>query len=72
LVVIKVSTAGTKIPTVTRMPSIAKMRNPNEANAILISFIFLRDNSEMMLMSIDNPQNESLRNISSWSIEEPS
>ena len=59
-----VSTAEEKIPMVTRMPSIVKRRKPAEANANFISFIFVSDSNEMILMSVDKPRNENRRNIS--------
>jgi hypothetical protein len=60
-----VSTAEEKIPMVTRMPSIVKRRKPTDANANFISFIFISDSNEMILISADKPRNENRRNISS-------
>jgi hypothetical protein len=60
-----VSIADEKIPIDTRIPSIVNMRKPMEANANFISFIFVSDSNEIILMSIDKPRNENRRNISS-------
>lgn len=65
VVVIMVSTTAEKTPKETITPSMVNMRNPIEANAIFISFVFLRESNETMLISVDNPRNENRRNISS-------
>ena len=64
VVVIMVSTTGEKTPMETITPSITNTRNPAEANPIFISFVFLSESNEIILISVDSPRNENRKNIS--------
>ena len=58
------STAGEKTPTETIIPTAVNTKKPIEANAIFVSFVLIREISDMMLNNVDKPRNENRINIS--------
>jgi hypothetical protein len=60
----KCSTAGKKTPIETIIASKVNSKKPIEANAIFISFVFIREINDMILINADKPRKDSRKNMS--------
>lgn len=58
------SISGEKTPIETRILSKANNKKPIDANAIFISFVFIREINDMILINVDKPRKDSRKNIS--------